>query len=229
MRNGTASRETQIIANHDGAATRQSNTGSGLAAIYGCRRDDRECTRHVNLREGPAAHFSTRGGVPFSIDPSATGVVEGLNADKIDGLDASDLAARFGASSGPPGPAGPQGKTGPRGPQGEVGPRGVDGASGATSVVVRERTATHSSISTLQLDVFCETGERATGGGGSSSRFADFQALELSRPGVRTVDESGPSAREPTAGETPNAWRIRTENTTEDSRAVKVWVMCAAP
>jgi hypothetical protein len=111
VRNGTATRETQIIARHDGAATRQSNTGSGLAAVYGCRRPNAECTRHVNLRGGPAAAFVSAGNVPFSVGDN-TGLVTNLNADKVDGLDAAQL----------------RGQTGPQGPAGPAGARGADGS-----------------------------------------------------------------------------------------------------
>jgi hypothetical protein len=122
VRNGTAQRETQIIASHAGAATRQSNTGSGPAAVYGCRRDRAECTRHVNLRGGPAAAFVTRGNVPFSVDDN-DGLVRNLNADKVDGLDAEQLRGQ----TGPQGPAGPAGAAGPVGPRGETGQQGPPG------------------------------------------------------------------------------------------------------
>jgi hypothetical protein len=104
VRNGTATKETRIISKVTGEkyGTRQSNisTGStaGGAAIYGCRRATKECTRHVNLSNGPAAAFATKGLVPFTLSSNAIGKVTGLNADRLDDLDAAQLinAARAG-------------------------------------------------------------------------------------------------------------------------------------
>ncbi len=125
QRNGTATRETQIIADHGDAATRQSNKGSGPAAIYGCRRATDECTRHVNLLPGPAAAFVTDGDVPFSVGDNS-GLVANLNADKVDGLDAAQLRG----ATGPPGPAGPAGATGATGATGAKGAKGAKGDPG---------------------------------------------------------------------------------------------------
>ncbi len=132
VRNGTATKETQIIADHPGAATRQSNTGSGLAAVYGCRRASAECTRHVNLLGGPAAAFVTRGDVPFSVGDSG-GVVTNLNADKVDGFDAAQLR-------GQPGPAGPAGQPGPAGPAGPAGATGAKGDQGPPGLIATAGT-----------------------------------------------------------------------------------------
>lgn len=96
VRNGTATKETQIISGVRGTSfygTRQSNvstgSGAGGAAIYGCRRPTRECTRHVNLEAGPAAAFVTDGAIPFTV--SGSGLVTNLNADKLDGQDADQI------------------------------------------------------------------------------------------------------------------------------------------
>ena len=123
VRNGTATRETEIIANEaastapkGGYATRQSNvSGSGGGAIYGCRSgpggtdQGREpCLRGTNVREGRAFEFHSRSGaevgrITVGIAPegkrpfttNATGVATGLNADRVDGADAEGLRTRW--------------------------------------------------------------------------------------------------------------------------------------
>jgi len=119
-RNGTTTRETQIIskvragtAPTGGYATRQSNiSGSGGGAIYGCRGStsstSKPCLRANNLRTGRAFEFNTRNGLltgvisagsggdtkkPFVTN--ATGVATGLNADEVDGRSASELGTRW--------------------------------------------------------------------------------------------------------------------------------------
>ena len=99
-------RETQIIANNATFGTRQSNkSNSGGGAIYGCRArtGTRSCLRASNLSNGRAFSFQTNSGTevgridgPTTAAPfttSATGVATGLNADKVDGQDASDIVA----------------------------------------------------------------------------------------------------------------------------------------
>jgi hypothetical protein len=99
--------ETEIIANNATYGTRQSNKrdGDGGGAIYGCRSNpgNEPCIRANNLKGGRAYEFSTVGkeagqitvgdksGAPFTTN--ATGVATGLNADKVDGKDATDFAA----------------------------------------------------------------------------------------------------------------------------------------
>jgi hypothetical protein len=103
----TLTKETQIIGNVSTYATRQSNKkiGDGGGAIYGCRSDvGREpCILTRNLRAGRAFQFETSGkeggyiktgdssGAPFTTN--ATGVATGLNADRVDGRDGSDIAS----------------------------------------------------------------------------------------------------------------------------------------
>jgi len=100
------SSETQIIANNGSYGTRQSNKriGDGGGAIYGCRSDaDHEpCVRANNLKDGRAFEFATKGktagkievgdttGAPFTTN--ATGKVENLDADKVDGKDSTEFA-----------------------------------------------------------------------------------------------------------------------------------------
>ena len=98
--------ETQIIASNGTYGTRQSNKrdGDGGGAIYGCRSSAgaEPCIRANNLKGGRAFEFETRGGEagriqvgnttapPFSTN--ATGKVENLDADKVDGKEAADFA-----------------------------------------------------------------------------------------------------------------------------------------
>jgi hypothetical protein len=101
------SSETQIIADNTTYGTRQSNLrdGDGGGAIYGCRSNpgNEPCIRANNLKGGRAFEFATRGneggrietgntaGAPFTTN--ATGVATGLNADRVDGKNATDFAA----------------------------------------------------------------------------------------------------------------------------------------
>ncbi|MBA2512758.1 MAG: hypothetical protein H0V26_00285 [Solirubrobacterales bacterium] len=109
VRNGTTTKETQIISNIGGYSTRQSNKSTtGGGAIYGCRStsaSSRPCVRANNLSTGRAFEFRTTGllaGIitvgsggdstkPFTTN--ATGVATGLNADRVDSLSASDIVA----------------------------------------------------------------------------------------------------------------------------------------
>ncbi len=115
-RNGTTTRETSIISNVAGTAaptggysTRQSNLSrTGGGAIYGCRStgaaNTKPCIRSNNLSTGKAFEFSARAGAvigsitagvggdakkPFTTN--ATGVADGLNADRVDSLSADQI------------------------------------------------------------------------------------------------------------------------------------------
>ena len=119
-RNGTATDETEIIANEGagtgrkgGYSTRQSNLSStGGGAIYGCRSgeggtpaNNLPCVRANNLRQGLAFEFAFEGPAGGSITSrvagdsrkpfttNATGVADGLNADEVDGASLSDILA----------------------------------------------------------------------------------------------------------------------------------------
>ncbi len=105
-------RETEIIAQTNTYGTRQSNkSNNGGGAIYGCRSGaggtaagNEPCLRGNNLSQGLAFEFAFRGPVGGRIDSrvsgdtrkpfttNATGVATGLNADRVDGLDASQIA-----------------------------------------------------------------------------------------------------------------------------------------
>lgn len=121
VRNGTATQETQIISKAPsstgltgGYATRQSNlSATGGGAVYGCRTGaggsaanppQNPCVRANNLAKGFAFEFNaTSGDVVGLISSSsggdtkkpfvtnATGVATGLNADRVDSLNASDI------------------------------------------------------------------------------------------------------------------------------------------
>jgi hypothetical protein len=106
-------KETQIIANTSTYGTRQSNkSDNGGGAIYGCRsgaggsgKGNEPCIRAVDLSSGYAFEFESRGtqggtitvgnggdnDVPFTTN--ATGVATGLNADRVDGKNASDIVS----------------------------------------------------------------------------------------------------------------------------------------
>ena len=106
-------KETQIIANVSSYGTRQSNkSNNGGGAVYGCRsaaggtpKGNEPCVRASNLANGRAFEFNANGGTevgaitgPATAAPfttTATGVATGLNADKVDGKDATDLQAKF--------------------------------------------------------------------------------------------------------------------------------------
>src|SRR4051794_8205956 len=101
------SNETEIIANNSTYATRQSNKrdGDGGGAVYGCRSStgNEPCIKAQNLKGGRAFEFNTVGaeagrietgnpaGAPFTTN--ATGVATGLNADRVDGKEATDFAS----------------------------------------------------------------------------------------------------------------------------------------
>jgi hypothetical protein len=111
--------ETQIIADNGTYGTRQSNkSDNGGGAIYGCRsgaggtpKGNEPCIRSNNLSTGLAFEFETGGllggtitvgnggdnAVPFTTN--ATGVATGLNADRVDGKQASDFLATSGKAA----------------------------------------------------------------------------------------------------------------------------------
>jgi hypothetical protein len=103
----TYTRETEIVANTSTYGTRQSNKSTnGGAAIYGCRAvtGQEACLRGSNLNNGLSFSFESRGPVggritaaggdgakPFTTN--ATGVADGLNADRVDGQNADQIVA----------------------------------------------------------------------------------------------------------------------------------------
>jgi hypothetical protein len=117
-------KETEIIANVNTYGTRQSNKSTnGGGAVYGCRsaaggtpKGNEPCVRASNLTNGRAFEFNANGGTevgaitgPATAAPfttTATGVATGLNADKVDGKDATDLQAKFATVTGADGALG---------------------------------------------------------------------------------------------------------------------------
>jgi hypothetical protein len=105
--------ETQIIADTTTYGTRQSNkSDNGGGAIYGCRsapggteKGNEPCIRANNLNKGRAFEFDSGGtevGRITSSNPNAApfttnagGVATGLNADKVDGKSADQIAPKF--------------------------------------------------------------------------------------------------------------------------------------
>ena len=136
-RNGTTTKETEIISRIDagsgskgGYSTRQSNLSStGGGAIYGCRStgaaNANPCLRANNLAAGKSFEFNATAGPvggtitvgsggdskkPFTTN--ATGVADGLNADRVDGLNADQIVAAAVAQSRPtPNTTGPRNET----------------------------------------------------------------------------------------------------------------------
>jgi hypothetical protein len=98
-------RETEIIADVATYGTRQSNkSATGGGAIYGCRATaaaGRGCIRASNLADGLAFSFTSKGATAGRIEgananakpftTNATGVADGLNADRVDGKNASEI------------------------------------------------------------------------------------------------------------------------------------------
>lgn len=105
---GSATRETEMISRTKTYGTRQSNVrdGNGGGAIYGCRSNPgREpCVRANNLQTGRAFEFESDGDEvgfieaknpaarPFATN--ANGVAAGLNADRVDSLNAAKVDFR---------------------------------------------------------------------------------------------------------------------------------------
>lgn len=91
---------------------RNTRTGDGGATADTCNSNTgaEPCLNMVNKGNGFAAAFRTRGlqgfrlqtsgqgeATPFVLDANATGKVQFLNADSVDGLDGSQLQAQFAA------------------------------------------------------------------------------------------------------------------------------------
>src|SRR4051812_3770477 len=106
-------RETEIIANNSTYGTRQSNkSDNGGGAIYGCRsgeggsgKGNEPCIRGANIAKGYPFEVDSRGtqggtinlghggGATTPFATNATGVGTGLNADRVDGSNASDIVS----------------------------------------------------------------------------------------------------------------------------------------
>jgi hypothetical protein len=94
---------------------------TGGSLILG-RSNSASSLTEVSNPRGTAFSFRSKSGrAPFTVNANSV-KVSSLNADKVDGLDSTQLQGQ----TGPAGPAGPQG---PQGPQGETGPAGSGAAS----------------------------------------------------------------------------------------------------
>ena len=100
------------------------------------------------------------------------------------------------------------GQPGPQGIQGVQGVQGDPGRSGATNVVARTAFAT----STDRVTASCLPGERATGGGGSTT----VGALMSSFP--------EPASSDPFV---PTGWKVVRD--VSSSTLIQAWVLCASP
>src|SRR5262245_32636107 len=151
-----------------------------------------------------------------------TGATGATGATGVTGPTGLTGATGFGATgaTGGTGPTGPTGLTGPTGatgfgPTGPTGITGATGATGPTSVgsVVRTNSA---SVDGTAVDVSCNAGEKATGGGGSLGLGAN-EPLAVSQP----LTNGNPS----TAGQVANGWRA-SNTTAGGADTVTVYVIC---
>src|SRR5690349_20089160 len=164
-----------------------------------------------------ALAFLVLAGTSFAQDAvsAATAAITGkqIKDGTVTGKDVKDHSLTRkdfkGSLRGPRGIQGPQGPQGAQGQQGVQGQKRDAGAPGATNVKVHTASKAISG-SADTLDVFCDTGERAVGGGAEVSVTAGY--LVTSRPGVKTLHFSGLSfyytADAPAEGQTPNGWEV---------------------
>lgn len=122
-------------------------------------------------------------------------------------------------AQGEPGPAGPAGPPGPQGEPGAVGPerpQGPAGPSGVTNVTIRVSPFTSLAPGrSFGSSVFCEPGEKATGGGGTTNQ-----------PQVTWMAASLPW---PANGDTPTGWTVSYHNTSTNITAVfRAWAVWAS-
>src|SRR5262249_11758441 len=115
---------------------------------------------------------------------------------------------------GDTGPAGPKGETGPAGPKGDTGPAGPQGQAGPSGISGLEY---HVSPGLIQKPKFsnpvqatCSAGQKAIGGGASSSPVNALLYVTVSAP---TDDGTG--------------WVVQSHNASEEPETVYAWVICA--
>jgi hypothetical protein len=133
-------------------------------------------------------------------------------------LTANDFS---GSVQGPQGPAGPRGESGGAGP---IGATGAAGAAGATNVVVRREEPCPTLPANVHcvINIQCEAGERAIGGGAGFTTFAGNEFINASHP--VEADGSGPEN-----GDTPTGWFVSIEYTTGGPRNAIGYVVCVSP
>jgi len=139
------------------------------------------------------------------------------------------LAADFKPGQLPPGPrglAGTQGIPGPKGdpgPRGDTGPKADPGAPGATNVVVRTQVADVNAAGGRALfQVLCAPGERAVGGGASTTDSLTAAELQQSFP----VGDNGVRLGE---GQTPTGWQTLVKNDSASTTSATGYAVCARP
>jgi hypothetical protein len=143
-----------------------------------------------------------------------------VNSRKV--KDGTLLAADFKSGqlpAGAQGLPGPRGIEGPRGADGPQGAKGTPGAPGATHVVTRTQQVTGSKASqAMGAKVYCQAGERATGGGLQVANIASYASFrqEESNP----VDD----------GKGPVGWHgVVLPSVTDPSTTLIVSVICVSP
>jgi hypothetical protein len=122
-------------------------------------------------------------------------------------------------------------QTGPQGPKGDVGPQGTKGdtgAPGATHIIARSTTI-NAFRDGEPLEVSCNSGEVATGGGGHVSSDAMDQQLFNSgltgggSPGVITASEPI------VTNGVVTGWRVKANRTLNATLVpLTAWVLCAS-
>ena len=117
-----------------------------------------------------------------------------------------------------------QGPQGPAGPPGAAGAKGDTGPAGATNVVVRRK-----GLGALPAGQFtngvavCQTGERATGGGGGFDGNGGNEIIQQSFPALASGDAVPDGA-------TPVAWRVFMKNANAFQLAnASIYVVCTRP
>jgi hypothetical protein len=186
-------RETQIIADNSTYGTRQSNkSANGGGAIYGCRsgeggtpKGNKPCLRVNNLSKGLAFEYATDGVVGGTIDvgnggdstkpftTNATGVADGLNADRVDGKNASDIVSDAQAAN----------------PFAQVSSTGALGAQRGVASAARESTGTYTV--TFGNDVSKCAYEATVVEDGTLQGFASVQPVDAKTLRVRVRQAAG--------------------------------------
>jgi hypothetical protein len=137
--------------------------------------------------------------------------VDNLNADKVDGLDSTELQGQTGAT-GPAGPKGDAGDTGATGPQGDQGPPGQKGDTGAPGISGYERVSQEffglaDSNTTGEVD--CPGSKKVLGGGVSVDLANRTQKVSESY----SLDD--------------NTWRATVDDLDTVRQTFEVYAICA--
>jgi hypothetical protein len=186
-------RETEIIANNSTYGTRQSNkSANGGGAIYGCRsgeggtpKGNKPCLRVNNLSKGLAFEYTTDGVVGGTFDvgnggdttkpftTNATGVADGLNADRVDGKNASDIVSDVQAAN----------------PFAQVSDQGTLGAKRGVASATHESTGVYSVV--FDTDVSKCAYNATVVEDGTQQGFASIQPVDAKTLRVRVRQAVG--------------------------------------